>query len=98
MTNNNSIIVDIRSESLFSKGSVPGAINIPMDRVNELYELPKDKKICLLCHVGEISDELALLMKDAGYDAYSYPGGYLAYLEQEETFLEEENLEIVYAD
>ena len=69
-----------------------------MDRINELYELPMDRKICLLCHIGEISDELALLMKDAGYDAYSYPGGYLAYLEQEETFLEEENLEIVYAD
>ena len=102
MTENNStrdqIIVDIRSESLFKEGTIPGAINIPMDRINELYELPMDRKICLLCHIGEISDELALLMKDAGYDAYSYPGGYLAYLEQEETFLEEENLEIVYAD
>lgn len=102
MTENNSkrdqIIVDIRSESLFKEGTIPGAINIPMDRINELYELPMDRKICLLCHIGEISDELALLMKDAGYDAYSYPGGYLAYLEQEETFLEEEDLEIVYAD
>lgn len=102
MTENNStrdqIIVDIRSKSLFKEGTIPGAINIPMDRINELYELPVDRKICLLCHIGEISDELALLMKDAGYDAYSYPGGYLAYLEQEETFLEEENLEIVYAD
>lgn len=98
MTDNNSIIVDIRSESLFSKGSVPGAINIPMDRVNELYELPKDKKICLLCHVGEISDELALIMKDAGYDACSYPGGYLAYQEQEEAADEEDDSEIVYAD
>ena len=102
MTENNStrdqIIVDIRSKSLFKEGTIPGAINIPMDRINELYELPMDRKICPLCHIGEISDELALLMKDAGYDAYSYPGGYLAYLEQEETFLEEENLEIVYAD
>lgn len=102
MTENNStrdqIIVDIRSKSLFKEGTIPGAINIPMDRINELYELPMDRKICLLCHIGEISDELALLMKDAGYDAYSYPGGYLAYLEQEETFLEEENLEIVYSD
>lgn len=102
MTENNStrdqIIVDIRSKSLFKEGTIPGAINIPMDRINELYELPMDRKICLLCHIGEISDELALLMKDAGYDAYSYPGGYLAYLEQEETFLEEENLETVYAD
>lgn len=102
MTENNStrdqIIVDIRSKSLFKEGTISGAINIPMDRINELYELPMDRKICLLCHIGEISDELALLMKDAGYDAYSYPGGYLAYLEQEETFLEEENLEIVYAD
>ena len=98
MTDNNSIIVDIRSESLFSKGSVPGAINIPMNRVNELYELPKDKKICLLCHVGEISDELALIMKDAGYDACSYPGGYLAYQEQEEAADEEDDSESVYAD
>ena len=102
MTENNStrdqIIVDIRSKSLFKEGTISGAINIPMDRINELYELPMDRKICLLCHIGEISDELALLMKDAGYDAYSYPGGYLAYLEQEETFLEEENLETVYAD
>ena len=60
MTENNStrdqIIVDIRSKSLFKEGTIPGAINIPMDRINELYELPMDRKICLLCHIGEISD------------------------------------------
>lgn len=88
------IIVDIRNESLFEKGTIPGAINIPMSRVQELYELPVDKRICLLCHVGEISDELAIIMKEAGYDAYSYPGGYAAYLEE----TEDEDAEIIYAD
>ncbi|MGN0701876.1 MAG: IscS subfamily cysteine desulfurase [Lentihominibacter sp.] len=88
------IIVDIRNESLFEQGTIPGAINIPMSRVQELYGLPMDKRICLLCHVGEISDELAIIMREAGYDVYSYPGGYAAYLEKNE----EEDVEIIYAD
>ncbi len=74
------ILVDLRSEELYHLGSVPGAVNIPMEKIGELYQLPKDRTICLFCQTGEISGEFAELLADAGYDACNLTGGYREYL------------------
>ena len=76
------ILVDLRSETMFAFGTIPGAINIPVERIGELYELPGDKPIYLFCQVGEISGQFAALLSDAGYDAYNLTGGYREYLRQ----------------
>ncbi len=76
------ILVDLRSESMYAFGTVPGAINIPVERIGELYELPKEKTICLFCQVGEISGQFAELLSDAGYDTCNLTGGYREYLKQ----------------
>ena len=60
------ILVDLRSETMFAFGTIPGAINIPVERIGELYELPGDKPIYLFCQVGEISGQFAELLSDAG--------------------------------
>ena len=76
------ILVDLRSESMYAFGTVPGAINIPVERIGELYELPKEQTICLFCQVGEISGQFAELLSDAGYDTCNLTGGYREYLRQ----------------
>ena len=74
------ILVDLRSKIMYEFGTIPGAVNIPIEQIKELYQLPKDKNIYLFCQVGEISGEFAELLSDNGYNAYNLTGGYREYL------------------
>ena len=76
------ILVDLRSETMYAFGTIPGAINIPVERIEELYGLPGEKPIYLFCQAGEISGQFAELLSDAGYDACNLTGGYREYLRQ----------------
>lgn len=74
-------IVDIRPKEQYERGSFPGAVNIPMEQLEERKaELPGNKVICLLCHTGERSRDYVNLLEEAGYDAVNVDGGYRAYL------------------
>lgn len=47
------LFVDVRTPDEFQMGSLPNAINIPLDTLRtRLDELPKDKDIIVLCAVG----------------------------------------------
>lgn len=74
------VLVDLRDETQTAFGTIPNAVNIPAVRLQGLYDLPLDKKICVFCQKGEISAEIVELLVAAGYDAYHLAGGYLAYL------------------
>ncbi len=74
------VIVDLRSEIMYRFGTIPGAVNIPIERIGELYQLPQEKPVFLFCQVGEISGQFAELLADAGYDACNLTGGYREYL------------------
>lgn len=76
----NDLLVDVRDALTFDCGSIPGAVNIPLADIRRLYQLPRDKKICVFCQSGEISRDMAELLLDAGYDAYHLSGGYRDYL------------------
>lgn len=77
------VYVDLREPRVFSCGSLPGAVNVPLDKLSLLYDLPRDKRICVYCQAGIISEDIAELLRDAGYDAYSLEGGYRRYLRQQ---------------
>ena len=74
------ILVDLRSKIMYEFGTIPGAVNIPIECITELYQLPKDKNIYLFCQVGKISGEFAELLSDNGYNACNLVGGYREYL------------------
>ena len=74
------VLVDLRSKIMYEFGTIPGAVNIPIEHIKDLYRLPKDKNIYLFCQVGEISGEFAELLSDNGYSAYNLTGGYREYL------------------
>ena len=49
------IFVDTRSASNFRKGHIPGAVNIPLNRVkHQLKVLPTDKETLLITYCGDI--------------------------------------------
>lgn len=77
------LVVDIRPEDQYQRGTFPGAVNIPMaefeDRKTEL-KLYKDKEIYLMCHTGERSLEYVQDLIADGYDAGNVTGGYRSYL------------------
>lgn len=77
------LLIDVREKRLYDYGSLPGAVNIPLENIRELYRLPKDRKVYLFCQAGEISREMAELLSDAGYDACNLTGGYREYLRRQ---------------
>ncbi|MCC8103833.1 MAG: rhodanese-like domain-containing protein [Clostridiales bacterium] len=75
------IVIDMRSQKDYNKGTFPGAIHIDASGIRESREiLPKDRPLCFLCYTGDESDELAYELGEEGYDAYSIAGGYREYL------------------
>ena len=76
------LLLDIRDAFMYSHGTLPGAVHFPLERIGELYQLPRDRKICVFCQAGEASREITELLLDGGYDAYHLSGGYREYLRE----------------
>ena len=74
-------ILDIRPEDAYRRGTIEGAINIPMQEVeSRRAEIPNEKPVYVLCHTGEWSAYTVNMLEEAGYDAYNIEGGYRSFL------------------
>lgn len=72
------VIVDVREEWRYSKGHIPGAINIPYNGAHGriLKELAPKESIVFVCHGGPMGDELgAILAKNNYRSVYNLKGG-----------------------
>jgi len=77
----NCILVDIRSEDAVAYGMLPGAIHIPEEEwETRINELPADRPVVLYCAKGIFSKERAESLREKGYEAYSFAGGYAGWL------------------
>ena len=74
------ILVDLRDRTVFNFGTIPGAVNIPVDEIDKLYLLPQSKRIVLFCQKGEISSDIADLLDENGFKTAELLGGYREYL------------------
>ena len=72
----NDLLIDLRDRTVFAFGTLPEAENIPMDEIGKLYSLPRDKRIVLFCQQGDLSEEIAELLDDNGYQVLDLTGGY----------------------
>lgn len=72
------ILVDVRTTDEYSLGSIPGAINIPVDELrSRLSELPKNKPIVVTCAIGLRGYLAYRILVQHGYkDIRNLSGGY----------------------
>lgn len=72
-------VVDVRSEETFEEGHIPGAKNIPLDRIiGELKSLPKNKTIVTYCAdiTCPASSKAALELAQKGFKVRHLVGGF----------------------
>ena len=73
-------VIDIRSEADVSYGTMPGAICVSPDAIEENSLIDFSKKLVICCSRGKFSIEVAEELEEKGYDAVSLAGGYIAWL------------------
>ena len=80
-----SYVIDVRPANIFAIKSVEGSVNIPVEELrNRINEVPKDKKVILMCNTGYTSYVASRILAQNGYDnVYSFMGGIKLYKEIE---------------
>ncbi len=71
------LVLDVRTEPEYDSGHITGAVNIPLQLINEMAEdLKKQKKVVLAyCRSGRRSQMATNLLKRKGIEIYN-AGGY----------------------
>lgn len=100
MPENSYQLVDIRDERARSYGVIPCSVALSAEELPESQEIDKNKTVVIYCQKGEMSVPVAEALQEAGVDAKSLNGGYLAWLmeamkQKEEAKKEEEIPEYV---
>ena len=90
------ILIDIRDDSSYSYGNIPGSLHVPKDILEADYEKYRDKPLVLYCKKGETSAETVQFLKEKNIEAKSLKGGYLAWLM--ESMKQEEEQQDAYLD
>jgi len=75
------VLIDVREESEFAEGAIPGALNIPLRTlVANLDQIPQDKPVITYCASGYRSALANGILHTLGYDnVRSFPPGYGAW-------------------
>ncbi|MCR5054767.1 MAG: ATPase [Lachnospiraceae bacterium] len=82
---NSYILIDIRDDGLVAYGMIPGAVHLPLEKLEEgnsdiIDTIDKDKKLVFYCEIGRKSRDVDGLDCLEGRDIYSLEGGYVAYV------------------
>lgn len=83
---NNRNIIDIRSVEKYNNNHIPGAINIPFEKIitePEKY-LNKNDRYYIYCRSGVTSYKTCEILIKKGYNVTNISGGYEAWLLREE--------------
>lgn len=69
--NENAILVDVRTEDEYNENHISGAVNIPLDSINEAVSLNQDTPIIVYCQSGNRSSQALIKLENLGYtDVY----------------------------
>ncbi len=64
----NLYLLDVRTPGEFSRGHIPGSVLIPMNQIQaNLEQIPRDKKIIVICATGARSGAVTDFMARQGY-------------------------------
>lgn len=69
-------ILDVREPFEYDAGHVAGSLHVPMNEVGaRLDEIPRDRPIVVVCHLGQRSALVADFLRRQGMDAHNLDGG-----------------------
>lgn len=68
--------VDVRTREEFARGTLPGALNIPVDELRERASELTNGDIVVNCQVGQRGHTAAMLLNELGFYAKNLDGGY----------------------
>lgn len=76
------VLLDVRTEIEFAQMHLPGAINIPLDRLPaRAGEVPTGKPVIVVCATGNRSIVGSQLLLQAGHtDVYNLQGGTMGWM------------------
>jgi len=76
-----SILIDVRTRREYNRGTIEGAVNIPLDELRKrLDEIPNDKEIYIFCHAGLRGYVAYRILVQKGYkNVWNLSGGYKTY-------------------
>ncbi len=73
-------ILDVREPHELEQARIDGAQHIPLGSlVERLDEVPRDRPVYVMCHVGGRSAQAAAYLESQGIDAVNVSGGILAW-------------------
>ncbi|MGA2760610.1 MAG: rhodanese-like domain-containing protein [Candidatus Cybelea sp.] len=77
-------LLDVREPEELPDGIIAGSVNVPMREVKQrLGELPADRDIVVICHVGARSAHVTQQLNALGYDrAVNLEGGMDAWIRE----------------
>ena len=76
----NQFLLDVRTPEEVEAGTIPGAVNIPVDDLRErLAEVPQDKEILAFCQVGLRGYLACRILSQHGFACRNLTGGYKTY-------------------
>ena len=79
-------VLDVRGNDEFADGSIPGAINIPLDDLrSELHRL-HGQRVVAYCRVGQRAHVAARLLAENGIDVRNLDGGWLTWRDAHAAF------------
>ena len=83
---NTDLLVDIRTQSEYDKGTIPGAILLPLDEIRaRCNELPRDKNLYIFCRIGQRGYYGYRQLKLLGFEhVKNLSGGFMSYMEAQD--------------
>lgn len=73
-------LLDVRTAIEYENGTIPGAINIPLDELRErINEIDRTKPVYEFCQVGLRGYVAERILKQNGFDVFNLAGGYRLY-------------------
>jgi rhodanese-related sulfurtransferase len=74
------LAVDVREPAEWDAGHIAGAVLIPLGELGaRVSELPRDRRLVMVCRTGSRSGYAADALHGAGYDAANLRGGLFAW-------------------
>ncbi|WP_262851648.1 FAD-dependent oxidoreductase [Mumia quercus] len=76
-TRDGATVVDVRTPGEYASGSLPGALNVPLDELRERHEELPDGRLVVTCAVGQRGHTASRLLRQLGRgDVANLDGGY----------------------